>query len=469
MKSNPLLLGNKKLHAATNLVFEEGVIKTRPGFRYESLGAEGQFQGACEYRPKEGLSAAVLSEADSGTAVVADGVLWFNGNPISEALFEDAGAVHLYQAENYLVLQNPATDTFWWDGLGELVRSPGMNEQDWTEPEVPVFEMEVVAPEADIPDCNIDGAESGINVRFLVLNHNNEKPIASVLWTVGHNKRKAYSGLGGADGRFAFSPVPRAYTYSLDRAGYLPVEGIPMVINGIGVPHVWDECLPPTITQVGEYDFVVRMKPLLLEKQCLATGQTFIYTDEETIVPNQRRITLTNNEDVPLTLFALTPFSPSVTITGPARPVTVAPDETVEFLITGTGDLTGEVLAADMDCTDSPTEIVLIGNCSYVLEHLDVVTIAGPGCTGVFVVRNTGDSVLTVTSYNGPGGVSGGLIFAHVIPAGEFGVFLVFYSDEFFGQPFTFTTLECGVSSVYYWPTVCNPSDDYIQENYFPE
>lgn len=265
MKSNPLLLGNKKLHAATNLMFDEGVLRTRYGFRYESLGAEGQFQGACEYRPQEGISATVLSESESGIAVVADGVLWFNCNPISESLFDCAGSVHLYQAENYLILQNPVSDTFWWDGVGELVRSPGMNEQDWNDPEVPVFEMEVVAPEAAIPDCDIDGSESGIEVRFLVIDSVTEQPIPDVTWTVKRNGSRAYDGISGDDGRFVFKPVPRVYAYDLRKDGYTAIEDIPLEINGTGVERVWDDCMPPTIEIVGEYDFVVRMVPITSE------------------------------------------------------------------------------------------------------------------------------------------------------------------------------------------------------------
>lgn len=69
MKTSPLLLGNKKLHAATNVVFEESVVRTRPGFRYYDLGAQGQFQGAAVFRPQEGLSADLGTEGavtDSG-------------------------------------------------------------------------------------------------------------------------------------------------------------------------------------------------------------------------------------------------------------------------------------------------------------------------------------------------------------------------------------------------------------------
>ena len=91
MKSNPLLLGNNKLHAATNMMFDEGVMRTRFGINYESLGAEGQFQGACEFRPQEGISANVVSDAASGLAVVADGILWFGGNPITEDIFSCSG------------------------------------------------------------------------------------------------------------------------------------------------------------------------------------------------------------------------------------------------------------------------------------------------------------------------------------------------------------------------------------------
>ena len=66
MKTNPLLLTNQKLRAATNLAFDEGVIRTRPGFRYESWGATGQFQGAGEFRPRVGISSNTLSISGLG-------------------------------------------------------------------------------------------------------------------------------------------------------------------------------------------------------------------------------------------------------------------------------------------------------------------------------------------------------------------------------------------------------------------
>jgi hypothetical protein len=381
-------------------------------------------------------------------------------------LFDCAGAVHLYQAENYLILQNPTTDTFWWDGVSELVRSPGMNEQDWAEPEVPVFEMEVVAPEADIPDCDIDGLESGIEVRFLVIDHATEQPIDDVVWTVKRNGSRAYHGLSGLDGRFSFNPRPRVYAYDLRKAGYTAIEDVALQIDGAGVERSWDDCLPPTIEMVGEYDFVVRMYPVTYENPCGTVNQSLIYDIDDNVITTQRRVSVTNDDDAILTLLAVNTGSPSIAH-NVVLPVTIAPGDTLDILVTGAEDLAGMTISLAMDCVDSPVEIVLIGNCSYVIEYMDVVTLAGPGCTGVFVVRNTGDSVLTITSYNGPG--FSGAFFPYTIPAGEFQIFMVFYSDEFLGQPFTFTTLECGVSSVYYWPSVCNPSDDYFQEHYFPE
>jgi hypothetical protein len=262
MKSNPLTLGNKKLAAATNMLFEEGRMRTRYGFDYKNLEANGQFQGACEYRPKEGLSAFSHSEADSGIAVVTDGVLWFNCNPVSLELFSGSGAVHIYQAENYLILQNPESDTFWWNGDDEPVRSPGTIEQDWIEPEVPVYETEVVAPTAVDVYCDLDGDESGITVRFLVIDHYTDRPISNVSWAFKHNSSRAYYGLSNAEGKFSLRPRPRAYHYDLRKAGYSAIEDTRLQIDGLPVVRQWDDCLPPTTDVVGNYDFTVRMTPV---------------------------------------------------------------------------------------------------------------------------------------------------------------------------------------------------------------
>jgi hypothetical protein len=153
LKTNPLFLGKKKLHAATNLVFEEGVLKTRPGFRYLPLGCTGIFQGACEFHPKRGLSTASFSELEGGVVVAVGGKLYFNCGLVKGVEFPCHGNVNLFQAENYLIIQHTESETYWWDGVNPPVKSPGMNEQDFNDPEMPFVELETVAPVGDVPAC----------------------------------------------------------------------------------------------------------------------------------------------------------------------------------------------------------------------------------------------------------------------------------------------------------------------------
>lgn len=409
MKSNPLFLGNKKLHAATNLTFDEGVIRTRPGFRYSSLGAEGQFQGACEYRPQEGISSSKFSELDSGIAVVADGVLWFKCNPISEAIFDGTGSVNLYQAENYLILQNTETDTFWWDGDGELVRSPGMTEQDWSEPEVPVQELEVVAPIADIPDCEIDGAESGIDVRFLVIDNATELPVEGVVWTVKRNGTRAYHGLSDTDGRFTFNPRPRVYTYDLRKDGYDAIENVQLEINGTGIERSWDDCLPPTVEIVGEYDFIVRMTSSeVVPTTCelTATNISSGVLEEEFV----GEITLTNTGEVAVTVTGISSTIPLIGISV-SFPFTIEVGASQILAFQADASLIGAELTIATSC---PGEgfVVVFPACSFTITDIRVDTDAG-GFTdpndleewnlGQFTVNNTGGTAITVTAYNGVG------------------------------------------------------------------
>lgn len=153
LKTNPLFLGKKKLHAATNLVFEEGVLKTRPGFRYVPLGCTGIFQGACEFHPKRGLSTASFSELEGGVVVAVGGKLYFNCGLVKGVEFPCHGNVNLFQAENYLIIQHVESETYWWDGVNLPVKSPGMNEQDFNDPEMPFVELEMDAPVGDVPPC----------------------------------------------------------------------------------------------------------------------------------------------------------------------------------------------------------------------------------------------------------------------------------------------------------------------------
>jgi len=153
LKSNPLFLGKKKLHAATNLVFEEGVLKTRPGFRYNTLKCLGIFQGAAEFFPKRGTSTASFSEVEGGVAVAVNGKLYFKCKVVEGISFPCSGNVNLFQAENYLVIQHAESETYWWDGVSAPVKSPGMQEQDWNDPEMPFVEIDLVRPVGDVPNC----------------------------------------------------------------------------------------------------------------------------------------------------------------------------------------------------------------------------------------------------------------------------------------------------------------------------
>lgn len=259
MKSNPLLLKNDKLHAATNLVFEEGVIKTRPGFIYSRTPASGQFQGAAEFRPRQGISSNRLSELYGGVVFVADGDVWAGCNKIGEGFF-CKGDVNLFQAENYLILQCRETSTFWWDGASGLVASPGMNEQDWNDPEMPKVEIEHATPVADIPECDVEFGSGGVSVTFSTVNTSDESIIVGALVTIYKNNNRVAYGMTNAQGMWRAKVSPGAYTYSVTYSDYPPIENIDFTVRGTGTEYPFDECLPPQLVVTGEESIVVRMK-----------------------------------------------------------------------------------------------------------------------------------------------------------------------------------------------------------------
>lgn len=136
MKTDPLFLPNERLAGATNMVFEEGTIKTRPGFRYHDLGIKGAFQGASVYSPSRGLSHMPFADPFTALVVAAGGKLFYN---LSDDCYlhppvEISGAdtlgdkdINIYQAENYLIVQTPFGNTLWWEGYGPYVVSPGLD------------------------------------------------------------------------------------------------------------------------------------------------------------------------------------------------------------------------------------------------------------------------------------------------------------------------------------------------------
>ena len=136
MTTNPLFLPEDKLAGATNMVFKEGSIQTRPAFRYHEMGSSGQFQGACVYSPSRGLSHQPFADPHTALVTVVAGKLGYNlsKDGYLDTLREIEGDfclcqrdVHLYQAENYLIVQSPFYNTFWWEGYGPAIASPGLD------------------------------------------------------------------------------------------------------------------------------------------------------------------------------------------------------------------------------------------------------------------------------------------------------------------------------------------------------
>ena len=137
MRQNPLFLENSKASHATNLTFDEATIKTRFDIEYQSLGLRGQFQGSTYFSPSTGLSATSYSNAPSSLATVVNGVVSLNviqsqgisSTPIVLQGGENfKGDTYLFDAENYLIVLNPQSASYWSDAGGDLVRSPGLTE-----------------------------------------------------------------------------------------------------------------------------------------------------------------------------------------------------------------------------------------------------------------------------------------------------------------------------------------------------
>lgn len=162
MTTNPLFLPGERLAAATNMVFDEGVIKTRPGFRYHDLDVRGTFQGAAVYSPSRGLSHQPFADPYTALVLSVSGRLTYN---LSQDCYLDSpveikgestlseGDVHIYQAENYLIAQSPFSDTIWWEGVGSYSVSPGLDASKDAVKEL-LLQSELI--EKSLPGANID-------------------------------------------------------------------------------------------------------------------------------------------------------------------------------------------------------------------------------------------------------------------------------------------------------------------------
>lgn len=231
MKTNPLFLGGKKLHSAVNLAFDEGTLKTRPGFVYSDVIASGCFQGVGEYRPARGISSRAFGESGCSLFVVVDGALYRDGCPTGFSPFSCAGPIHIFQAESYLIFQSPQTKTYWWDG-STLVESKGMNESDWNDPSPQRTIIEPETPVANIPACeNIDGDENYL-LMFYVIDSETQEPLKDVRVTVYRNNRVHKEGLTGSDGRWSFRTKKRTYVYEMFKHCYLGITATTVVVKG---------------------------------------------------------------------------------------------------------------------------------------------------------------------------------------------------------------------------------------------
>lgn len=233
MASNPLTLGYRKLRSAVNLAFEEGVIRTRPGFYYQHTGTDGQFQGAFHYSPSRGLSARAFAPKQTGLVFVTAGKL-FVGETTNGAVscvsrpicgphdFTCKGPVDIYQAENWLIVQNSLSNTHFWSGSGCLLESPGMG----AEP------IDTDAPLGKAPPPTRGRCWStGTYVLFTVLNGNTNQPIEGATVSLKVGSRTDYTGQADVYGEALFYPVPKTYSVVATRSGFTTVTQTLVVVD----------------------------------------------------------------------------------------------------------------------------------------------------------------------------------------------------------------------------------------------
>ena len=141
---NPIQLRDRLRHAV-NLQFQDGRIMTRPVFEYMKLGLRGRFQGVSTYVPSMGISFRPFAPSGARLITAVGGHIFANNapdngvrcdpmeisDPDEDAKAETAdrtcsGDVHIYQAENYLIISGLQRNTMWWTGEGPMTVSPGM-------------------------------------------------------------------------------------------------------------------------------------------------------------------------------------------------------------------------------------------------------------------------------------------------------------------------------------------------------
>jgi len=257
LRVNPLFVTNSRLRSAINLVFEEGVIRTRPGVIYESMGVSGKLKGIAEFRPAQGLSSQSFA-ADTHTFVfvVDNGVYRKSvGQPtctvLEDAEFAKDATVFIFQAENYLIFQAPESPTYWFDGI-EMTKSPGMVETDWYDSPAPFDEVGVNRPTSEHPPCGENPCVDDPNtcpVSVVVINQITGQPIPGVPLRITYNKNLAHEGTTNAQGRLTLRVVPRRYRVDIQHPPYQTITQQPLDLRTCE-------------------DQVVALTPIYVEGQC---------------------------------------------------------------------------------------------------------------------------------------------------------------------------------------------------------
>ena len=363
LRSNPLLIGSKKLHAATNLVFEEGRIQTRSGVRYKSLGCSGQFQGASEFFPKRGISTETFSDSAGGVAVAVSGKLYLNCKVVEGVELPSTGDVNLFQAENYLIIQNEAASTYWWDGVNPPVESPGMQEQDWSEVETPIYEAEIVAPVATIPTCEVENAAAGgVSVTFRIRSADGGAPVVGALVSIYKKTKRATKGITGANGNVLLKASPGTYFYTVTRNGFTPVERTSFNANVTPTLHDWDECTPPTIVVSGQTTIDVSLAPIPgipcgePSGGCFVASTSLIAVAGDAFV-KRGQLTLTNNSNCPRSIDSIDFGTGNDLALGAgvlATPEIVPPGESRTYVVFSTKSIDRAPFTVGTECESLP-------------------------------------------------------------------------------------------------------------------
>lgn len=147
---DPFTLQTRHLAHAVNLTFDQGGAQSRPGFIFQSLGVAGEYQGSATYSPSLGLHFQPFAKDNTFLVLAVGGCLYTVASTYTgmgsvaaplELPMKDykcgeikqrriKGDVWVFQSENWLVVQNQAYNTLWWNGLDPVVASPGMTSEE---------------------------------------------------------------------------------------------------------------------------------------------------------------------------------------------------------------------------------------------------------------------------------------------------------------------------------------------------